>query len=1020
MKFYTNFYVNKSTLLIREYDNGIENIIKKKISPSYYFVTDKESEHKSIYGHNLIKLDYDTQYEARDWLKQYETMKDKIFGFPHYEYTMINEMYPDMKYDTNKLLVGVFDIETEAEGRAFSKKHQIKVRNKKTPEIETYLSIYEFEQCDVYEYEVYDEMLVETKESATISWFDSYDKEVVVNDMPFTKWIEYHDSCYFPKGGFPDVGQANEAINLISMMKKGRNHTGEIMCFGWGDAVVTDKDATYIRCENEAHLLKEFITYWQDGYVDVITGWNCIPVTQSIWLDNKIIKIGNIKEVYNRTLHDSLLEKVYPITKKKKYDIRLENGKTISSSNEHIFPIIIKEKTKYTNDLTKYPIYNKTLNDIETILNDGIYDIYFTGNLNDNTNKDLTWKDLIINNLELLLSKGLIINIRTPYLISKLSTHLGYSIGESKKISLFDIDNLLTCCTIEEIKHELRNITEIDLKPINGKKYTNINIDSPISENDMWFAGIWFTDGTHTKTSEIVITNTCESIITRCNNIENKKESNKFDRPRENMANVAPYWKCKSSIYNNKNILLKAMLYNTILYKAKKEISVELLSQLSKPQFLSFIAGCIDGDGSIHRDGKTGDSYSLCNFDNQLDNFQELLEWNGIYSTRTKSNVRFKTYLSEITHDNKKSEIISTSMCANAKSKNIRVQIQNNKTYIRLDSITDTNEYVDMIDIQTNTHYFVTQGITTHNCIGFDVPYIVNRITNVLGEDWVKKLSPYKIITGKVEKNIFGSEYTKYTLAGLTVLDYLEIYKKFNPKVQESYKLDFIASMELNDNKIEYEGSFRDFYTKDFQRFVEYNIHDTRLVFKLDKKLGYINLAATIAYKAKVSLDDITGTVRVWDVIIANALAINDIHVPTYNTKNDDTGYGGGYVKVPLVGFYEWLLSIDATSLYPSEIMYGNVSPETLVDPKYFIKLTPDDFLEKTEKYHQAIAVARSLNATLCANGAMFYKDREGIIPNLTNTYFQSRVYEKNLGKQYDGVATNIKKILKERGVSYV
>ena len=177
MKFYTNFYVNKSTLLIREYDNGIENIIKKKISPSYYFVTDKESEHKSIYGHNLIKLDYDTQYEARDWLKQYETMKDKIFGFPHYEYTMINEMYPDMKYDTNKLLVGVFDIETEAEGRAFSKKHQIKVRNKKTPEIETYLSIYEFEQCDVYEYEVYDEMLVETKESATISWFDEKRKK---------------------------------------------------------------------------------------------------------------------------------------------------------------------------------------------------------------------------------------------------------------------------------------------------------------------------------------------------------------------------------------------------------------------------------------------------------------------------------------------------------------------------------------------------------------------------------------------------------------------------------------------------------------------------------------------------------------------------------------------------------------------------------------------------------------------------------------------------------------------------
>lgn len=563
MKIYKNFYLYKNTLLVRELNDGIVSKYKLPIKPSYYFVTDKPSKFKSIYGDNLIKLDFENQYEAREWLETYKTQKKNIFGFPHHEYIQINELYPgDLSkvFNIKNFNVSVVDIETKAEGRVYPLTFMLSTKNTITGTIDK-MSVKDFER--------------RINEGSA--------ENLLV--MQEEDWVKYENSIYYPPGGWPDHELANEEINLISLSIKGpsnkHNNDFFIKTFGTKDVKLDEedsKDTEYVYCTDEHELLKLFVEYWMTLDIDIISGWN--------------------------------------------------------------------------------------------------------------------------------------------------------------------------------------------------------------SQN-------------------------------------------------------------------------------------------------------------------------------------------------------------------------------------------------------------------------------------------FDLPYIIKRITQVLGEDYVKNLSPWRLVIPKTSKNDYGKEVTTFDIVGINSFDFLELYKKFSANESESYKLDYVALSELNDKKVEYDCSFRDLYTKYYELFTKYNIHDVRLVSKLEKKLGFIALACTMLYRAKVTSQDVFTTVRTWDVIITNyALTLNK-YVPTYLSDNSGAGsYGGGYVKDPLVGFYKWLLSIDATSLYPSIERTLNTSPETILSVSDFIKITPNDILNETPLYKAAKENAKQKNASLAANGALFSNEFQGIIPALNEKYFNERVIEKSLGKKYEKAAASISSILAARGVN--
>jgi len=277
--------------------------------------------------------------------------------------------------------------------------------------------------------------------------------------------------------------------------------------------------------------------------------------------------------------------------------------------------------------------------------------------------------------------------------------------------------------------------------------------------------------------------------------------------------------------------------------------------------------------------------------------------------------------------------------------------------------------------------------VTGWNIQLFDIPFIAKRIERVLGTKLMKRLSPWGLCSPK-EIFIKGRRQIAYDIGGITQLDYLDLYKKFTYKAQESYRLDYIAEVELGQKKLDHSefDTFQDFYTNGWQKFVEYNIIDVELVDQLEDKMKLIELALTMAYDAKVNYVDVFYQVRMWDNIIYNYLKKRNIVIPPKNTSQKDEKYAGAYVKEPIPGKYDWVVSFDLNSLYPHLIMQYNISPETL-----------------RETRHPSASVERILNGevsidgdyAVCPNGAQYRKDVRGFLPELMEKMYNERVIFK-------------------------
>ncbi len=280
--------------------------------------------------------------------------------------------------------------------------------------------------------------------------------------------------------------------------------------------------------------------------------------------------------------------------------------------------------------------------------------------------------------------------------------------------------------------------------------------------------------------------------------------------------------------------------------------------------------------------------------------------------------------------------------------------------------------------------------ITGWNNNFYDMPYICRRIEKILGEKWMKSLSPWNVVKDRTV-NVQGRANLVYDILGVTILDYLDLYKKFTYSAQESYSLEHISTVELGEHKLDHSmyENFKDFYTSDWQKFVDYNIHDVELVDRLEGKMKLVELAVTMAYDAKVNIDDVFSQVKMWDTLIYNDLYQKNIVVPPKQTSDKDDKYAGAYVKEPVPGVYDWVCSFDLNSLYPHLIMQYNISPETLIDERH-PRVSVDRILDEEFTAHPDYAV--------CANGAQYRKDIHGFLPEMMQRIYDERkIYKKKM-----------------------
>ena len=222
--------------------------------------------------------------------------------------------------------------------------------------------------------------------------------------------------------------------------------------------------------------------------------------------------------------------------------------------------------------------------------------------------------------------------------------------------------------------------------------------------------------------------------------------------------------------------------------------------------------------------------------------------------------------------------------------------------------------------------------ISGWNSETYDIPYTVGRIVRVLSKDDTRRLCLWDQYPKAREFERFGAKNITYDLIGRIHLDYMQLYRKYNYEERHSYSLDAIGEYELNEHKVPYEGTLDQLYNRDFEKFLEYNRQDTRLLAKLDRKLRFLDLVNTIAHDNTVLLPTTMGVVQTTEQAIINEAHSKGLVVPDRKGRDEDeTHAAGAYVATPKKGMHEWIGAIDINSLYPSTIRALNMGPETII-----------------------------------------------------------------------------------------
>jgi Kyanoviridae DNA polymerase len=312
--------------------------------------------------------------------------------------------------------------------------------------------------------------------------------------------------------------------------------------------------------------------------------------------------------------------------------------------------------------------------------------------------------------------------------------------------------------------------------------------------------------------------------------------------------------------------------------------------------------------------------------------------------------------------------------------------------------------------------------LTGWNCDGYDIPYLYNRLKRVFDWDMANSLSPVKLVQ-------FNMNRLRYEIAGVSVLDYLALYKKFTYSQQPSYRLDAIGKVEIGMGKVAYEGTLDNLFKTDKKKFIDYNLTDVRIVVGIDRKMKLIELARFICHIGHVPYEDysysskfIEGTIVTYlhrkGIIVSNKPIMEsqfgEAPRSPFAKAEAEVGFAGAYVKAPFPGLYDWVYSLDLQSLYPSIIMSLNISPDSKrgrvfnwdVDRHLRKELLSYEVqLENQATEHmdrdQFLAWLTDHRYSISSNGILYSNDKTGIIPEILDKWFAERVQYKDLMKKY-------------------
>lgn len=824
---------------------------------------------------------------------------------------------------------------------------------------------------------------------------------------------------------------------------------------------ITEKFEDTFLFDSEAELLRTFLAIIDD--VDVLTGWNCLPLTESVWLNDRIVQLGEVRGGQATAGNGSVIATNLSGTKPLN-EITLYNGSRLLASDEHKIPVMSKPSGQYRNAASlRRSVVNMTVGEMKNKIKDG-EQLFVEMQLRKNDNPDLTFRSLIIDNIETLWEDGFFDisffedrNLVNQWAEISPPRHSRYRSSPSDYKSMWS--GRRNGATPQMITNHLRD-RKIAYVRSTDNRYRALELDRAITRDECQLLGFIFTDGSVTPDRNATLYSTDVEMLFRYRDIAAKATLGNYSAVNLNRDKTGGS-RCRITLSHLK------LLLPAITASMKKKLHLGILSQLSKDQFLGFSSGLIDGDGWI---GKN--NIGLCNYDGSVPDLVNLFFWNGVYVTSNWKNRITIPHLNgdflkgvSLLNGKRRARLddIEPRKVSNTCSKKIAKFVFDDNAIVAVRSIKESDG-VEMGDIMTETGYFISGGVKVHNSTLFDIPYIVNRVIRILDADTTRDLCLWSQKPRQRMIPRYGKEHESYDLVGRCHLDYLELYQKHNPQQQQSYRLDFIGEIEVGENKVAYEGTLDDLYNKDFFKFIEYSRQDVMLMVKIDQKKQFIELANQIAHVNSVLLKTTMGSVTLVEQAIINEMHDMGLVVPCRKAEKEDEfvhvdddddddefdGKGpvvGAYVAKPKVGIASHVGCVDINSLYPSAIRALNISPETVVGQVRQTETKAEvsrriasgikraeawdglfatiEFSQMTERSGAPVTIdfddgttkemsARQLHEyifdpknKLCitANGTIFRTDKAGIIPQLLAKWYAERKSMQGMKKIFGSIS---------------
>lgn len=600
----------------------------------------------------------------------------------------------------------------------------------------------------------------------------------------------------------------------------------------------------------------------------------------------------------------------------------------------------------------------------------------------------------------------------------------------------------------DDIWNNFKDFKVWDASKIEGNKYFELNRGynkmSPltyenlggkggkIKEEDLYLLGLVYTDGRYfnipSERSAVVIDLHDLELIENVMPLVNKQRRKIHELSMDNfppfrpmVSQELPRYRFEFSRFNNnkKFDTLRPLITEFDLTSYNNELNLNLLSRLSNNQFKAFFEGLLDGNK-----GEIDNGVKIRLEKEENIKLHELLLWNGVYSNLEEDgdvvNVLPKdifgniNFLNSLNLLSSKKEIELSSIDCDV---NLPKYFTEDKALLKIQEITTKGETCVMWDLTTENGYFIYNGIRTHNCDFFDIPYLYWRMVKIIGPELTDYLSPINYIQ---ETPWFDEHLVR--IAGVEVLDYMKLHQKYGWQDEPSWKLDDIGERYVDLRKIEYEGTLDDLFRDDPERFIEYNFRDVEILKELDSKWDYLSLTRDISHKGKHNYSEVYYSTKTHDGAISAYLLSQNI-IPPPKEREPHRDYAGGYLFCPKAGVYRYMYDQDLTSLYPSIIMSLNIGKETYMgrivneDPRNkdlglqdLREMDPDSELtiesrnrsQTVVKVNELIEAIVSEKLAISANGVMFRTDKPSLLSIILSGWFDERVgYQKKMNEAF-------------------